>query len=73
MARPGFRVNDRVILASHMRAIPPYDGKPFVSKEDVLRVSSIIGTGSKRNPYHVSVTDDKGHFWQIQPDDLVKL
>jgi hypothetical protein len=73
MPRPKFHINDRVVLASHVRAFPPYDGKPFVGHENVLRVSSISGTGSKRNPYHVSCTDDQGHFWSIEPDDLIKL
>jgi hypothetical protein len=74
VSRPRFQINDRVVLAGHTRSISPYDGKPFVSKlESVLRVSSISGTGSKRSPWQVSVTDDLGHFWQLQPDDLVKL
>jgi hypothetical protein len=71
--RPHLHINDRVVLASYAPLIPAYDGKPFVGRETVLRVSSISGTGSNRNPWHVSVTDDEGHFWTIEPDDLVKL
>ena len=69
--RPRFRVGDRVTLASHVRPIPAYSGKPFVGREDVLRVSSVTGRGTLRDPWGVSVTDDQGHFWGLLPGDLV--
>jgi hypothetical protein len=68
--RPAFKKNDRVVLASFAPLIPSYDGEPFVGRETVLNVSHITGTGSKRNPYHVVVTDGT-HFWHIVPDEVV--
>jgi hypothetical protein len=68
--RPAHRINDRVTLASHVAVYPAYDGKPFVGHETVLRVSSVSGTGSRRNPWAVSVTDDAGNFWTNEPTDF---
>lgn len=69
--RPKFKINDRVTIASYTPLVPAYGGKPFVGRDTILRVSSIAGTGSLRNPYFVHVTDDEGHFWQFPPDDIV--
>jgi hypothetical protein len=70
--RPALRKNDRVTLASHKSVIPPYDGKPFVLRDTVLTVSHLTGTGSKRNPWHVVVTDGT-YFWHLEPDDVTPL
>jgi sulfite reductase alpha subunit-like flavoprotein len=70
--RPAFRKGDRVTLAWHKSVIPPYDGKPFVLRDTVLTVSHLTGTGSKRNPWHVVVTDGT-HFWTLEPDDVVHV
>jgi hypothetical protein len=51
--------------------IPPYDGKPFVLRDTVLTVSHLTGTGAKRNPWHVVVTDGT-HFWHLEADDVVR-
>lgn len=67
--RPSHRKNDRVVLARHKSLIPAYDGKPFVGRDTVLEVSHLTGTGSKRNPWHVVVTDGT-HFWTLLPDDV---
>jgi len=69
--RPRFRAGDRVSLASHVRPIPAYGGKPFVGRDAVLRVSSVTGRGTLRDPWGVSVTDDAGNFWGLMPGDLV--
>lgn len=69
--RPRFRVNDRVTLAEHTPLIPAYGGKPFVGRNTVLRVSSVVGKGTQRDPWGVNITDDEGHFWHMQPSDLV--
>ncbi len=66
--RPSFRINDRV---SPRWMIPAYGGKPHALTDTVLRVSSVSGTGSVRNPWQVSVTDDAGHFWTLTPDEVV--
>ena len=74
--RPSFRKNDRVTLASHKNVIPPYDDlrggglKPYVLRDTVLTVSHLTGTGSKRTPWHVVVTDGT-HFWHLEPDDIM--
>jgi len=68
--RPAWRKGDRVMLAEHKGVIPPYDGKPFVLRDTVLTVSHLTGTGSRRNPWHVVVTDGE-HFWHLDPDDVV--
>jgi hypothetical protein len=70
--RPTLRKHDRVTLASHKSVIPPYDGKPFVLRDTVLTVSHLTGTGSKRNPWHVVVTDGT-HFWHLEPDDVTRV
>jgi hypothetical protein len=70
--RPALRKHDRVTLASHKSVIPPYDGKPFVLRDTVLTVSHLTGTGSKRNPWHVVVTDGT-HFWHLEPDDVTPV
>jgi hypothetical protein len=67
--RPALRKQDRVTLSRVKRPIPAYDGKPFVGREDVLTVSHVTGTGSKRNPWWVVVTDGT-HFWHLEPDDV---
>lgn len=67
--RPSLKINDRVTL--RFRAIPAYGGKPFVGKDTVLRVSSVSGKGTVRDPWMVSVTDDAGSFWSLPPDDFV--
>lgn len=69
--RPRFQINDRVTLAPYTPLIPAYGGKPFVGRETVLRVSSIDGKGTLRAPWGVNITDDEGHFWHMQPDDIV--
>lgn len=68
--RPKLRTGDLVLLAPQKSVIPAYDGKPFVGRESVLRVSSVTGTGSARSPYRVVVTDGE-HFWHLEPDDVV--
>ena len=70
--RPALRKHDRVTLASHKSVIPPYDGKPFVLRDTVLTVSHLTGTGSKRNPWHVVVTDGT-HLWHLEPDDVARV
>ena len=70
--RPALRKHDRVTLAEHKKVIPPYDGKPFVLRDTVLTVSHLTGTGSKRNPWHVVVTDGE-HFWHLEPDDVTRV
>lgn len=69
-SRPQFRINDLVTIAPWMRPIPAYSGKPFVGREKILRVSRVSGTGSVRNPWMVSVTDDAGSFWNLPPSDF---
>ncbi len=68
-ARPKFKLRDSVRLSPIMRMIPAYDGKPAVLRDTTLSVSSITGTGSKRNPYHVVCTDGV-HFWHLEPGDV---
>lgn len=70
--RPQFRVNDRVTLAAHTPLIPAYAGKPFVGRDTVLRVSSVVGKGTLREPWGVNITDDAGNFWHMQPGDIVR-
>lgn len=70
-ARPKFQIGDRVSLAAWTPLIPAYGGKPFVGRSAVLRVSSITGKGTTRDPWFLSVTDDAGHFWTLPPDDVV--
>lgn len=70
--RPAHSPQDPVRLASHMRVIPPYDGKPQIGHENILRVSAVAGTGTTRNPFHVVVTDGV-HFWTLAPDDVVAV
>jgi len=69
--KPRFRVNDRVTLAAHTPLIPAYGGKPFVGRDFVLRVSSVVGKGTLRDPWGVNITDDAGHFWHLRPGDVV--
>jgi len=69
--RPQFKLRDTVQLSSIKSMIPAYDGKPAVVRDTRLSVSSITGTGSRRNPYHVVVTDGV-HFWHLEPDDVVR-
>jgi len=68
--RPQFKLRDTVQLSSIKSMIPAHDGKPAVLGDTRLSVSSITGTGSKRNPYHVVMTDGV-HFWHLEPDDVV--
>ena len=70
--RPQFRINDRITIAAYTPLVPAYGGKPFVGRNTILRVSSITGKGSLREPYFVHVTDDEGHFWQFPPDDIIQ-
>jgi hypothetical protein len=70
--RPALRKHDRVTLSRIKRPIPAHDGKPFVGREDVLTVSHITGTGAKRNPWGVVVTDGT-HFWHLEPDDVTPV
>jgi len=67
--RPALRKQDRVTLSRIKSPIPAYAGKPFVGREDVLTVSHITGTGAKRNPWGVVVTDGT-HFWHLEPGDV---
>jgi hypothetical protein len=76
--RPALQLRDTVQLASHKSVIPAFDScdgagvKPFVGHDAKLTVSSITGTGSKRNPFAVVVTDGN-YFWHLEPDDVVKV
>lgn len=70
--RPTLRKHDRVTLAPHKSLIPAYGGKPFVGRETILTVSHLTGTGAKRNPWHVVVTDGT-HFWHLEPDDVQRV
>jgi len=70
--RPAFRKHDRVTLSAIKKVIPPYEGKPFVLRDTVLTVSHLTGTGSKRNPWFVVVTDGT-HFWHLEPNDVVRV
>lgn len=70
--RPALNIRDSVTLSSIKSSIPAYDGKPAVLRDTVLAVSSITGTGSKRNPFHVVVADGS-HFWHMEPGDVVKF
>lgn len=68
-AKPKFKLRDAIVLASHERMRPSFDGKPAVLKDTVLRVSSISGKGSKRDPWQVNATDGH-HFWAFEPDAI---
>jgi len=74
--RPSFRVNDLVTLAAWTPLIPSYrdsftgQTKPFVGREKILRVASVSGTGSMRNPWFLKLTDDEGHDWTLPPADV---
>ena len=70
--RPALRKHDRVTLSRIKSVIPAYGGKPFVGRDMVLTVSDLTGTGSKRNPWHVVVTDGT-HFWHLEPDDVMRV
>lgn len=70
--RPALHKNDRVTLSPIKSVIPAYGGKPFVGRDMVLMVSHLTGTGSKRNPWHVVVTDGT-HFWHLEPDDVMPV
>lgn len=70
--RPQARPGELVTLAPHRSGIPAHDGKPMVGREDVLRVSSVTGTGSARNPYRIVVTNGV-HFWHLEPDDAAPV
>lgn len=67
--RPKFNIGDNVTMADHMRTIPEYDGKPAVYPSTVLRVSSIVGKGTKREPWSVRLTNGV-HFWCFDPADI---
>ncbi len=70
--RPALRKHDRVTLSRIKRAIPPYEGKPWVLRDTVLTVSHLTGTGAQRHPWHVVVTDGT-HFWNLEPDDVQRV
>lgn len=70
--RPALRKNDRVTLSPIKRTIPPHEGKPWVLRDTVLTVSHLAGTGSKRSPWYVVVTDGE-HFWSLEPDDVTRV
>ena len=70
--RPALRKNDQVTLSPIKRTIPPHDGKPWVLRDTVLTVSHLTGTGSKRSPWAVVVTDGT-HFWQLEPGDVTPV
>ena len=70
--RPALRKHDRVTLSRIKSVIPAYGGKPFVGRDTVLTVSELTGKGSKRNPWHVVVTDGT-HFWHLEPDDVTRV
>ena len=70
--RPALRKQDRVTLSRIKSVIPAYGGKPFVGRDTVLTVSHLTGTGSKRNPWHVVVTDGE-HFWHLEPGDVARM
>lgn len=67
--RPALRKNDTVTLSRIKSPIPAYGGKPFIGRETELTVSHITGTGAKRNPWGVVVTDGS-HFWHLEPGDV---
>lgn len=67
--RPAVKLRDAVTLSTAKSVIPAHDGKPWVLRDTVLTVSSITGTGSKRSPYAVVVTDGT-HFWHLEPGDV---
>ena len=67
--RPAVSTGDSVTLSAIKSTVPAYDGKPMILRDTVLRVSHVTGTGSKRSPYHVVVTDGT-HFWHMEPDDV---
>jgi len=68
--RPSLKANDLVTL--RFSSIPASGGKPFLGKADtVLRVQSVTGTGTMRNPWQAIVTDDAGHTWTLPPGDFM--
>lgn len=69
--RPSLFVGDTVKLADHVRTIPAVDGRPMVTRETMLRVRSVIGRGTQRDPWRVLVSDETHeHTWYLDPDDL---
>lgn len=70
--RPKLNIRDEIRMADHMRTIPAYDGKPEVYPSTVLRVSSITGKGTKREPWGVSATNGT-HFWHFNPADVERV
>jgi hypothetical protein len=69
-ARPKLAKNDPVRIAAHMSVIPAYDDKPFVGRDTTLYVWTLTGRGTKRDPWRAVATDNAGHFWHFEPDDL---
>jgi hypothetical protein len=66
--KPSFQVGDEVVLASHVST----SYYPGVLRDTVLRVSAVCGTGTKRNPWTLRVTDGT-NFWGNEPNDFVKV
>lgn len=71
-SRPKLLKNDSIKIASHVAVIPAYGDKPFVGHDTLLRVSSISGTGTRRNPWSISVTDGV-YFWHFAPEDIERM
>lgn len=70
--RPDLKPGHRVVLADHVRPIPAMGGKPAVSKDTILFVSSVAGHGSARNPFRITTTDGV-NTWHHDPDDVRKV
>lgn len=70
--RPDLKPGHRVVLADHVRPIPSYGGKPAVSRDTILFVSSVAGFGSARNPFRVATTDGV-HTWHHDVTDVRKV
>lgn len=70
--RPDLKPGHRVVLADHVRPIPAMSGKPAVSRDTILFVSSLTGTGGPRNPFRVTTTDGI-NTWHHEVPDVRKV
>lgn len=70
--RPTLRKQDLAKLSPTKRSIPAYGKKPFVGRDTELFFSHLTGTGSKRDPWGIVVTDGT-HFWHLEPEDVVRV
>ncbi len=64
--RPNFQIRDLVVLAPGVR-VPATNSHPALLVDTVLRVSSLSGRGTLRDPWTLNVTDGF-HFWGLDPD-----